>query len=168
MPSNLFVIQNAESARFECSFGRGCEGICCRNGRPAIGPEDARRIDRALPAVLPLLRPESRKLVERAGYLSRRHKSGMPMLRVARGWCVFFNDGCALHKAGEAIGNKLAFKPYLCALFPLSRQVESDWYVRQKGYRNEIWDLPCLEPGPNTPMAVDTLQGEIALAARLR
>lgn len=151
-----FVILNLESARFECSFGRGCEGVCCRNGRPMLYPEDSAAIDPHLPLVLPRMRPQARALVEKQGYVSRRRKEGKPVVRVAAGWCVFFNHGCLLHSLA---------KPFVCAVFPISRD-RGPWYVRQKGFRHELWDLPCLDPSPTTPRAVDSLQSELALLKR--
>jgi hypothetical protein len=44
-----------------------------------------------LKRVLPMLRPEARKLIEKEGFVSQRIKVGLPMLRVVDGWCVFFN-----------------------------------------------------------------------------
>jgi hypothetical protein len=95
------------------------------------------------------------------------YRHGQPVLREAGGWCIFFNDGCALHKVGESRGSKFGYKPYLCALFPLEQIEGGDWYVRQKGYRGEAWDFPCLSPGPEIPPAVETIQDEIALASFL-
>ena len=76
------VVLNLANARFDCTFGRGCDGVCCRNGRPPIYPEDAQRIDRNMDRVRPLLRPDARALVDRSGYLSRRRKAGQPVARV--------------------------------------------------------------------------------------
>lgn len=168
MPSNPFVVLNADTARFECTFGRGCDGVCCRSGRPAVYPDEARRIDTAFPAILGLLRPEARRLVERVGYLSRRKKAGQPMARVVAGWCVFFHDGCVLHKIGQARGNKFAYKPCLCALFPLYPRKDGRWQVRQKGQPGEDSNLFCLAPGFATPLARESLLDEFALAARIR
>jgi len=154
-----FVILNLEQATFDCTFGRGCEGICCRNGRPMVFPEDAARIDDQLNAVFPALRPEARAIVEREGYVSRRRKEGHPVLRVLRGWCVVFNRGCVLHRTGA--------KPQVCAVFPLSRDRGGPWYVRQKGWMGEQWDLPCLDPATTTIRAAESLKAEIALAERL-
>ena len=94
------AILNLDSARFDCTFGRGCEGVCCHNGRPPVHPEEAKRIDQQMDRILPLLRPPARDLVSQVGYLSRRRKAGQPMARVADGWCVFFNRGCVLHRLG--------------------------------------------------------------------
>src|SRR5262249_55884020 len=103
MPSSLPVINQSE-AKFECIFGRGCDGICCQNGRPFVWPEEADRIAGHLDKFLPHLRPEARALIEREGFLGNRRKQGHPMIRVQGGWCVFFKDGCVLHKVGAAEG----------------------------------------------------------------
>ena len=152
------VVLNLAEARFDCTFGRGCEGICCRDGRPPVYPEEAAAIEAAMPTVLPRVRPEVRGTLERDGFLTRRRKAGQPMLRVARGWCIFFHRGCILHDLG--------LKPALCALFPLSKDLRGRWYVRQKGYLREEWNLPCLDPTPDTPRAAESLGAEIALAER--
>lgn len=161
-----FVILNREQATFECTYGRGCEGICCRNGRPMVYPEDAARIDANLHRVLPELRPEARAVVEQEGYVSRRRKQGQPTVRVAAGWCVFFNQGCVLHRLGAAEGDPYRYKPWVCAVFPISRDERGPWYVRQKGLLGEIWDLPCLDPGATTVRAAESLQAEFALVER--
>ena len=158
------VVANAETATFECTFGRGCEGICCRNGRPSVGPEELARINGVLARVLPLLRPEARAVVEADGFISRRTKLGQPMVRVADGWCLFFNRGCVLHAVGAADGDTFRYKPTQCALFPLEREPGQDWYVRQWGYRGEQWDLFCLNPSNASALAVESLAGELALA----
>ena len=151
-----FTILNLDTARFDCTFSRGCEGICCRNGRPMIYPEEAVVLDRKLPEILPTLRPEARAVVEKEGYVSRRRKCGLPLVRVQGGWCIFFNQGCVLHHTGD--------KPAACALFPLSKDEHDRWYVRQKGYKGEIWDLPCLDPAVSKTPAAESLTKEIALA----
>jgi len=159
-------ILNLAEARFECTYGRGCDGICCRNGRPVIYPDEARRIDAKLPEILPRLRREARRMVEKSGYVSRRRKSGHPMARVSNGWCIFFNHGCILQTLGAAEGSKPGYKPAACALFPLSRDQQNRWYVRQSGYRGEVWDLFCLDPRASHTPAAESLRDEIALAQR--
>jgi hypothetical protein len=157
------TVINLATARFECTFGRGCEGVCCRDGRPPVYADEAQRIDDNLHRILPLLRPEARAMVTGHGYLSRRRKAGMPMARVVAGWCVFFNRGCTLHRLGAAEGAAFRYKPGLCAVFPLAKDQPGRWYVRQKGYKRESWDLPCLDPeSSNVPAAV-SLQHETAL-----
>src|SRR4051812_7278696 len=104
MLTSLPVI-NLETATFECTFGRGCDGICCQNGRPSLYPEELATVAKAMKKVLPHLRPEAREVVEAEGFHSRRMKFGGLMLRVVEGWCIFFNKGCVLHKVGAAEGD---------------------------------------------------------------
>jgi hypothetical protein len=159
-------ILNLAEARYECTFGRGCDGVCCREGRPPMYPEEVARIDANLQKILPRLRDEARAVVRRKGYLTRRLRIGLPMLRTAKGWCVFFNEGCALHKLGAEEGDKFRYKPSVCALFPIQADEKGNWYVRQKGYKKEVWDLFCLDP-QNSPMpAAESLREELALAQR--
>lgn len=165
MKSSLPVLNLAE-AKFECIYGRGCDGICCQNGRPMVYPDEVERLDANLAKFLPEMRPEARQLVEKDGYRSRRRRGGLPMLRVVGGWCVFFHQGCVLHKVGAAEGDKLRYKPAACALFPLARTLDDDWYVRQKGYQGEEWDLFCLDPARSAMPAAASLSDEIRLAER--
>lgn len=168
MPTSLPVIHNITEAKYECIYGRGCDGVCCQDGRPPVYPEDAALIDAALKKALPLLRPEARKLVEKEGYVSRRRKLDQPMLRVVGGWCVFFNEGCVLHKVGAAEGDAYKYKPILCAVFPLNPDADGTWYVRQWGYDKEPWDLFCLNPNASPRLASESLRDEVtALARRL-
>src|SRR5260370_27880284 len=159
-------VVNLSTSTFDCIYGRGCDGICCQNGRPCIYPEEETVICENLSKFLPELRPEARKLVEKEGYLSNRRKGGLPMLRVVKGWCVFFNRGCVLHKVGAAEGDKYRYKPAPCALFPLARKENGDWYVRQIGVEDEDWDVFCLNPAASNLPAAESLREEIALAAR--
>jgi Fe-S-cluster containining protein len=159
-------VLNLSEATFECIFGRGCDGICCQNGRPPVYPDEEPIIRKNLQKFLPELRPEARKLIEKKGFLSRRLKDGQPMLRVAGGWCVFFNQGCVLHKVGAAEGDKYRYKPSLCALFPLGKTLKDEWYVRQWGYQDEDWDLFCLNPDASTTPARESLKTEIEMALR--
>src|SRR5262249_17837144 len=107
-----------------------------------------------------------RRLVEQKGYLSGRYKTGLPMLRVLDGWCVFFHQGCVLHKVGAAEGDSYRYKPAACALFPLARNDNDEWYVRQQGYEDETWKLFCLDPRATSLPAAESLQAEICLAER--
>ncbi|MBI3271625.1 MAG: DUF3109 family protein [Planctomycetes bacterium] len=160
------VFLNLGEARFECTYGRGCDGICCREGRPLMYPEEVERLDANLPKILPLLRPEARARIEKAGYLSGRLRYGLPTLRRAGDWCVFFNQGCVLHKLGAEEGDKFRYKPAVCSLFPIQQDAQDRWYVRQKGLEKERWDLFCLDPAGTTVRAAESLQDEVALAER--
>ncbi len=165
MEQSLPILNLAE-ARFECTYGRGCEGICCREGRPLVYPEEAECIDAHLHEFLPMLRPEARAVVEKKGYLTRRRRLGQRLMRVANGWCVFFNRGCVLHRAGSAEGDTFRYKPAVCALFPIQRDANDSWYVRQKGFKGEKWDLFCLDPQASRVPAAQSLREEIALTQR--
>jgi len=161
---NPLPILNLDEARFECTFGRGCDGICCRNGRPPLERDEIERITACLPRIADDLRPEARTLIARRGIVSRRRRFGMPLARVVGGWCVFFNGGCVLHKLGAAEGDSFRYKPAVCALFPLQTNAAGRWYIRQQGYQRERWDLFCLDPASSTAAARESLAAEIALA----
>jgi Fe-S-cluster containining protein len=165
MIGSLFVL-NLSDVKYECTFGRGCDGACCQAGRPPIYPEEKENLDAHLDLFLPHLRPEAQKLIASEGYLGRRQKLGLPMLRVTGGWCVFFNRGCVLHTLGAEEGDKHRYKPAACALFPLARDEHDRWYVRQQGYLDEKWDLFCLSPQASSVPAEESLHEETELALR--
>lgn len=164
--SPAIEIENAASARFECVFPK-CGGVCCKNGRPPVEPGEAKRIARNLKKFLPHLRPSARKVIEERGFLTKRTKGGLPMLAVDASWCVFFNEGCVLHKVGASEGSTFKYKPWVCAVFPLDQIKKDKWYVRQWKTRGEAWDLFCLNPKESPKKAVATSGPEIALAERL-
>lgn len=166
MANGLRVLNLAE-ARFECTFGRGCEGICCRNGRPPLHAGDEQRIRNHLAQFVPLMRAEARALLLREGFLTRRKKSGLFTVRVVAGWCIFFHNGCVLEQAGRMEGDRLLYKPVECALFPLEQNARGDWFVRQKDYGREDWNLPCLDPATSGQAAAESLREELALAERM-
>lgn len=153
---------NSDDATFECTFGRGCEGICCKDGKPDMFLYDLERIDANLDRVLPRMRPEAQRVAQKKGYLDRRATEN-PTLRTVEGWCIFFNQGCVLHALGAEEGDKFKYKPMLCAWFPLWFDKDGNWFVRQKGYQKENYDLFCLHPGNSKQLAVETLQEEMAV-----
>jgi hypothetical protein len=157
---------NLHSATYECTFGRGCDGICCREGRPLIYPEEIAKLSENIERFLPLLRPRARGVVARQGFASHRRRLGQRLLRVADGWCVFFNAGCVLHRVGAEEGDKFRYKPAVCALFPLQQNEHDQWYVRQHGFEDEKWDLFCLDPKNSVTPAAQSLRDELALAKR--
>jgi hypothetical protein len=159
---------NGDVATFECTFGRGCEGLCCRNGRPGLPDFEQRMIRKILPKVLPHLTPQAREVIETTGIITKRYRSGLPMAPVVDGWCVFFNKGCVLHKVGAIEGDALKYKPQQCAIFPLLWDDQGEWYVRQWNYKGEEWnDLFCLNPKQSKKNAVESLQNEMNLAATI-
>lgn len=162
------TVLNAETATFECIFGRGCEGICCQDGRPCTFDDERQVIQDNLDKFLPEMRPEAARLVQAEGMASNRIKMGGKMLRVIGGWCVFFNQGCVLHKVGAQEGDAYKYKPYVCAVFPLHPHPtkEPAHYVRQWDYEGEAWDLFCLNPKATKKKATDALADEIGLVTR--
>lgn len=160
-------ILNLDEAKFECTFGRGCEGLCCRDGRPPVYAAEIENIAANLDKFLPHVRAEACAAIQKGGFVApKRRHAGERMLRVAGGWCVFFNQGCVLHQVGAREGDKLRYKPSLCALFPIQQDQHDHWYVRQHGYKRERWNLFCLDPANTTVPARESLRDEIALAKR--
>lgn len=157
-------VMNLETARFECTYGRGCEGLCCQNSRPPIDEPEEKQIKKVLKRALPLMRPKAARLVEKQGFVSNRKKGGGHSLRVVDTWCVFFHKGCILHQLGAEEGDTLKYKPVTCALFPVERYGDDGWYIRQAEYSWEQWDLHCLKSTPKTPLAKETLGFELGLA----
>jgi len=160
------ILTNAETATFDCIYGRGCDGKCCRNGRPGLYPDEKKRIEANLQKLLPHMRPKARKLIAEKGIVTKRKRFGLPLAPVADSWCVFFNEGCVLHKVGAMEGDAYKYKPIQCALFPLLEDDDGTWYVRQWDHKREPWDdLFCLNPKESPVKAVQSLQGELKLAA---
>jgi hypothetical protein len=160
------TIVNLSEATYECTYGRGCDGICCSEGRPLVYPEEIARLNANLHKFLPLLRPEARARIDKAGFLTDRRRLGERVARAVNGWCVFFNQGCVLHRVGAAEGDKFLYKPCACSLFPIQADGKGNWYVRQHGYKSEKWDLFCLDPKNSARRASESLGDEIALAQR--
>ena len=156
-------IVNLETATFRCVYP-SCGGLCCRESRPPVSPGEEARMRANLHAALPLLRPAARKVAEKGAWITRRRKAGRPMLAVSERWCVFFNDGCVWHKLGALEGDKNKYKPAVCVTFPLDRDDDGRWYVRQKGTNGEVWELDCLDPKATTERARDSLREEVAFA----
>jgi len=157
---------NEEAARFECVWP-SCGGGCCKESRPPVSPGEIARIRKVVRRALPLLRPAARTIVARGGWLTKRKKGGRPTLAVSERYCVFYAEGCALHRLGAAEGDKNRYKPGTCITFPLDRDAADRWYVRQWGVENEAWDLPCLDPKASKKKAAETLAEEAVFAARV-
>jgi hypothetical protein len=166
MQFKLKVVNLAE-ARFECTFGRGCDGHCCREGRPPLEPEEITRIEDNLEKFLPLLRPRAKSVIRRKGFVSGFKYMGQPTLRLADHWCVFFNQGCVLHQVGANEGDKMRYKPIVCGLFPLELDDNHQWFIRQKGFNGEEWNLRCLDPSSTNVPAAESLREEIAMAEQV-
>jgi len=159
-------VVNLAEARYECVFGRGCEGICCREGRPHLHPDEVNRLNAHLDIVRPHLRPEAQATLSKSGYTDRRSRVERPIVRVVEGWCIFFNKGCVLHRLGAEEGDKFKYKPRECSWFPLAQDENGAWYIRQEGYKDEAWELFCLNPAQSPVLAAESLKDEIAFAQR--
>jgi hypothetical protein len=159
-------IENLDTGHFECVFPT-CGGICCANGRPPVEAAEEARITANLAKFLPHLRPEARARIETEGYLSKRKKEGLNALAVSKGWCVFANEGCVLHKVGASEGDRWKYKPWRCIAFPLERSKSGKWHVRQWKLKREAWDLFCLNPAESPKKAADTIASEVAFVAEL-
>jgi hypothetical protein len=166
MTTELPII-NIKDATYECIFGRGCDGVCCREGRPPVCADEIERIDANLDKFLSVMRPDARRRVQQRGYLTEWRRLGQPIMRKSQGWCVFFHNGCVLHQVGLAEGDKFRYKPAICSLFPIKKDQRDRWYVRQKGFKQEGWNLFCLNPASSNVLAAESLKEEIALAKRL-
>lgn len=167
MAKSLPVIANLSTATFECSYGRGCPGLCCQQSEPPLFGDEEAALRRNLDRVLPHLRPLARDLIVASDFVSDElTECGEKKLRVEGTWCVFFNEGCVLQKIGVPPGEKKTIKPIACSLFPVDQNEAGEWIVRQKGYDNETWDLFCLDPKNSDKPAAQTLQYEFELAAQ--
>ena len=166
MSKSLNVV-NLENATFECIYGRGCDGICCREGEPPVGPSEAATIDAVLQRVLPMLRPEARAMIDADGFLGEPHANGEPKLKVSDGWCVCSSTraACCI-KSGPQMARPFRYKPSACSLFPLYKGDDENWHVRQWGHDGEEWDLFCLDPKHSRKRAADTLGPEMELAQK--
>ena len=58
----------------------------------------------------------------------------------------------------------MRYKPVECSLFPLEKNDRGEWFVRQKGFAREDWDLACLDPAASGCAAADSLVEELKLA----
>jgi hypothetical protein len=160
------IVINLETARYHCHFPK-CGGTCCKNGRPGLTASEADLIRKNLRKFLPLLKPEAARKIEKTGFLTQRMKEGRPTMAQFQSWCIFNHNGCVLQKVGMAEGEKWKYKPHLCVLFPLCfDERKKQWYVRQKGFRGEVWDVYCLERTPReTTPAKESLKDELAYLA---
>lgn len=158
------AVENLDEATFKCVFPV-CGGICCKNGRPTIEPDEQENIAKHLDKFLPHLRPRARAHIEKNGWLTHRMKEGYRTIGVDDGWCLFENDGCMFQKVGMAEGKPWKYKPAACIRFPLDETKDGTWYIRQWEYRGEAWDLFCLNPKESKVSARESMADEIIYEA---
>jgi len=159
-------IINLDAARYECVYPE-CGGICCKHPRPAVESDEQQNLAASMDKILPRLRPEAQDYLSRNPFTTLRKKDGLPTLAVVDHWCVFFNGGCTLHTLGASEGDRWKYKPWRCIAFPLDRDQNGNWYVRQHGTNDEAWDLFCLNPAQSPKPARDTLGPEMAIIAKV-
>ncbi|SRR5579871_3319047 len=152
---------NLAEATYECTFGRGCEGVCCQDGKPPLFLDEVKRIDANIERILPRMRPEAQRVTRKSGYLDGRSEPERPYVRTVERWCIFFNQGCVLHALGAEEGDKYRYKPRECSWFPLWHDGKGNWYVRQHGYKGDTWELPCLNRAITKTPAAKTVQEEM-------
>lgn len=158
------AVENLDSATFKCVFPV-CGGVCCKNGRPPVEPDEQARIEKHLEKFLPHVRPSARAHIEKHGWLTQRVKDGFRTIAVEGGWCVFANEGCTFQKVGMLEGTPWKYKPSACVRFPVEKTKGGSWYIRQWGYRGEAWDLFCINPAESKVPARESLADEIVYSA---
>jgi hypothetical protein len=130
-------------SRWECIFGRGCEGVltgpaaelsqgCCSYGAHFTSEADANRVVAAA-ATLTASQWQFRQKGRSASRVVRTNKEGELVTRLVDGACIFLNRpgfaggaGCALHRAALERGvEPLELKPDVCWQLPLRKADET-------------------------------------------
>src|SRR5262245_27233709 len=99
MPIRSLPIINLQTVNFECVYPK-CGGACCKESRPTVEENEVARIQKNLKKFLPLMRPRAEALVRKNGFRTNRIKAGLPTVAIVDRYCVFYNEGCVLHKVG--------------------------------------------------------------------
>jgi hypothetical protein len=129
------------TSTYACIYGQGCPGTegvagddrgCCRFGAHFVDDDDR---DRTIEMV-DVMGPEYMQhhaLAARQGVVEE--EDGSERTRMVDGACIFLNRagwsrgaGCALHQYALARGEHfVGYKPEVCWLVPLRREVQTDW-----------------------------------------
>lgn len=127
---------------YTCIYGAGCPGTdaapdaekgCCRLGAHYVDEDDRARTE----ALVGELGPDTMQFhseAMRAGVSVEVPGEGAVRTRLVDGACIFLNregfgtgPGCALHHLARARGvHPMRFKPEVCWIVPLRREVERD------------------------------------------
>jgi hypothetical protein len=146
---------------------RACRHACCKDGA-VIGTPRINKIERLLPRLFPLMRPEAVAMVKSKGFhvaavftrsdMSTDHEHHY--IRTVNGKCVFLNyddsGGCVLQKYGAMNNMKYKLKPVGCRAFPFdligNRLTVYKWKC-----------LPCLDDAKNrtAPPIYTTCRNEL-------
>ena len=147
---------------YTCIYGRGCPGIgdepdpvraCCVLGAHYVDAEDRERVE----GMVDVLGPEYMQFYREAKRRGVTARSGPEehRTRVSAGACIFCNrdgfatgPGCALHHYAVDRGeHHMTYKPEVCWLVPLRRQVAEDvaddgetkWVTTITSYDRGAW-----------------------------
>lgn len=130
------------TSNYACIYGKGCPGSvgvpeddrgCCRLGAHFVDDDD-RGQTVAMVDVLGEEYLQNYGLARRKGVVAR-DGDGSQRTRVTNGACIFLNRtgwkrgaGCALHQYAIDRGEHVVdYKPEVCWLIPLRREVQTDW-----------------------------------------
>jgi hypothetical protein len=147
---------------YTCIYGRGCPGIgdepdpvraCCVLGAHYVDDDDRERVE----AMVEVLGPEYMQFHAdaRRGGVTAREAPGELRTRIKDGACIFQNregfptgPGCALHHYAVDRGeHHMTYKPEVCWLVPLRREVAEDvaddgeakWVTTISSYDRGAW-----------------------------
>lgn len=130
------------TSTYACIYGQGCPGTdgvagddrgCCRFGAHFVDDADRDRTVAMVEALGPEYMQHHARAV-RSGVVAT-ERDGSQRTRKVGGACIFLNRagwhrgaGCALHQLALDEGEHfVAFKPEVCWLVPLRREVATDW-----------------------------------------
>ena len=159
-------IVNLDEARFECTFGRGCDGVCCKEGRPLVYPDEVGRIAEALEKLQVEAPPRGPGGRGEEGVPQRPASPGPPRPAQRRRLVPVLPRGMPPAPTRAGGRGQVPVQAGRLLLFPIQQDEHDRWYIRQRGFHRETWDLFCLDPRIHPRPAAETLVEEIALAKR--
>ena len=129
------------TSTYACIYGRGCPGTegvedddrgCCRFGAHFVDDDDRDRTVEMVDVLGPEYLQHHAKAVRKGVVVAE--EDGSERTRTVDGACIFLNRagwhrgaGCALHQYAEDRGaHHVDYKPEVCWLVPLRREVETD------------------------------------------
>jgi hypothetical protein len=165
--NGIIIEKGIPEKKFSPCNLRACRHACCRYGA-VIGTVRIKKINRLLPKLFPLMRPEAVTTVMKKGFhlatvftrsdMNPNHDHHY--MRTVKGRCVFLNydddGGCVLQKYSAVNNIKFKLKPVGCWAFPFdligNRLVVYKWK-----------NLPCLDDSRNkkAPPIYKTCKNEL-------
>lgn len=131
-----------------CNF-KTCGNNCCQHGA-LVSLSESKKIKKALPEIMDLMRPEAVKVIKEKGFYIDSKFSRFDLnqsdeyhfTRTVKGKCVFFNytpeGSCVLQRYCETNNINPSYKPPGCWSFPFDSLGNKIVVVKWKG-------LPCLD-----------------------